>query len=118
MRSRHRAALALLLVASVSCASVGTGDPLVVRTEDVLSNSLTIYDHAMQFHFLNSTRESVSEYQAFEAVRMKFPTAWKALYDSLQTYKASRTTAGANAVQNYLQALQTLVDGVRPFIGE
>lgn len=116
MKHRHRVLLALLVIAAVSCASVGTGDPVVVRAEDLLSNSLPIYDQAMALHYANSTKETPSEYRAFEAMRTGFPTAWKALYDSLQSYKANRTTAGATTVQNYLDALTTLVNGVKPFL--
>lgn len=116
MKHRHRVILALLVIAAVSCASVGTGDPLVVRTEDVLSNSLTIYDHAMAYHYAHSTSESPKTYATFERMRVGFPTAWRGVFNALQTYKANKTTTNANQLNALLLALQTLVTDVQPLI--
>lgn len=117
MRKQHRFALALLLVLSVSCASVGTGDPVVVRAEDMLTNSLTIYDSAMQYHYSHSTTETPAVYQTFEKFRVNFQPAWRSLYNSVQAYKGNRTAAGANTVTSYLEDLRMLVETVQPYLG-
>jgi len=116
-RQRFRVPLVALLILSAACATVGTGDPVVVKAEDVLSNSLTTYQAAMSYHFANSTKESPAVYKTFEAVRLNFPEGWKNLYDTLQAYKANRTTAGADRVNALLTALQNLVRSVAPLIG-
>jgi hypothetical protein len=112
---RHRALAAFLLVA-VACASVGAGDPVVVRAEDVLTNSLTVYSQAMDFHFKHSTQESPAIYKTFEAFRVKFPVAWNALDQAKRTYKKDKST-GSSTVEAAISALVALLSTVQPLIG-
>ncbi len=98
----------------IGCATVGTGDPVLVKAEDVLSSSLSVYDAAMRYHFANSTKEKPAVYQTFERVRTGFPTAWKALYDGTREYKTTRDTGKLNALTG---AVQKMLDDVTPLIG-
>lgn len=116
MNRRRQAALAVLLVLTVACASVGAGDPVVVRAEDVLTNSLTTYSAAMNFHFANSTKESPAVYKTFENFRVKFPTAWTALDNAKRAYQANKVTGHAS-LDAALSALSALVATVTPLIG-
>ena len=108
---------ALVLIAFMSaCASTGAGDPVVVRAEDTLSNSLTVYTTAMDWHFKNSTTESPAVYRAFESFRVKFPVAWAALDTAKREYQRSKAGGSAN-VDATLNALSALVAGITPMIG-
>ena len=109
--NQQRRAVAIAAVVLISllvsgCASVGSGDKIVVRAEDVQVNSLSFYDTAMQWHFANSTKESPQLYKAFEIFRTKFPPAWKTLSTAIQTYKSGKTgdLAGALATVDELLA--------------
>ncbi len=82
-------ATAVLLVA-VACASVGGGDPVVVRTEDYLTNSLSFYDAAMKVHEQFSTKEAITTYRLIEGSKKPFEDAWHALSDGLAKYKIDR----------------------------
>jgi hypothetical protein len=95
------------LFLAVSCASVGTGDPTLVRAEDLLSNSLAIYDGAMRYHFANSTKETPQVYRIMESVRTGFPPAWKALYDGTRAYK---TSPASTDLAKLMAAIQTMLD--------
>jgi hypothetical protein len=96
-----------LLSLSAACASVGTSDPTLVRAEDVLSNSLSVWDQAMKWHFANSTHESPQVYQVFEKVRINFPLAWKALYDGTIAY---RTNPDRDKLEALITAVRSLLD--------
>lgn len=103
------AALAAILVLSlVSCAHTGNGDPLTVKTEDVLTNSLSVYEGLMEYHFANSTKESNATYNAIEAIRVKFPVAWQAVADAKALYKA-KAVGSADQLTNALEVLRGLV---------
>lgn len=88
MRTKwSRSAILLLVSLSAACASVGQSDPLLVRAEDLLKNSLAIYDATMSFHYKFSTHESPAVYRVLEAARINFPQAWKALFDGAAAYR-------------------------------
>ncbi len=111
---RHRALAAVLLLA-VACASVGKGDPVVVRTQDFIVNSLTIYEGVICWHdgcpekgiTGHSRTETPAIYKAIEAARLKFPKAWQALKDGLETYKLDRNQ---DKIQALINAVQTILD--------
>lgn len=84
-------ALALLVILAPACASIGTGDPLIVRTQDVLTHSLTAYEAAMTAHYALSTSESPEVYESLEALRVKFPPLWRGLNGALKTYTSAKT---------------------------
>ncbi len=104
-----------LLVLSIACASVGTGDPLVVRAEDLLSNSRVVYDAAMAFHFAQSTTETPQVYAAFEAFRSKFPSAWDALDKAKRGYQANKL-AGTASLDAAVAAITSLLESVAPLV--
>ena len=118
MKTRLRIAVAapLLLILLVACATVGVGDPVVVKAEDTLSNSLTVYTTAMDWHFKHSTTESPSVYKAFEDFRVKFPIFWTALDTAKRSYQRDKS-AGAAPVDAALNALSVLVAGITPLVG-
>jgi len=118
MRSRPtRKALVGVLLLAAACAHVGpTADPAVVRAEDMLTNSLTIYTAAMNFHFANSTKESVSTYRTFEDFRSRFPIAWQAVDMAKRSYQADKRK-GTAALVAAMNALSILVSSVSPLIG-
>lgn len=81
----------IALVLSSGCASVGTGDPLLVRAEDALTNSLTVYEAAMEWHFRHSKEEAPAVYKAFELIRTEFPPAWRALDAATKAYATTKS---------------------------
>jgi hypothetical protein len=89
----------ILALTLAACATVGTGDPVVVKAEDVQVNSLSFFDTAMSFHYANSAKESPALYRAFETFRIKFPPAWRTLSAAIPAYKAGKGGDLANAVQ-------------------
>lgn len=83
--------LVLIAGLSVSCATLTPGsDPVVVRAQDVLVDSLAVYDSAMRLHYQVSTQEPPAVYAALERVRPVFPKAWRGLNASLEAYKAAK----------------------------
>lgn len=114
-RTKSLCAILLLLSLSAACATVGTGDPAVVKAEDALSNGLTFYTTAMDYHFKNSTTESPAVYKAFEAFRVQFPVAWTALDNAKREYQRNRAL-GTAAIDARLSALSTLIAGITPLI--
>lgn len=107
-------ALLLTLIAAVlsgACASVGTGRPEVVKAEDVLTNSLSFYETAMQYHFANSTSESPAVYRAMETFRVKFKPAWNTLDTAIRDYKAGKPSDVSSAV-SLLRAIVTDLQAV------
>jgi hypothetical protein len=98
----------LILALVASCASVGTGDKLVVRAEDTLANSLSTYDALMTAHQTNSKNESPATYRAIEDVRVKFPGAWRAVNEAKKSYQAG-IKGGADTLSAALDALDALV---------
>lgn len=115
MKNRTRStALLLILALAVACASVGSGDPLVVRTEDFLSNGLAVYDNAMAYHFAHSTTESPQVYKAFETARVNFPPAWQAVKDGLAAYKVNKN---AGQLEGLLSAAQSILNSITPYVG-
>ena len=117
MRPLRRFTLGLALLffglGPIGCASVGTGDPVVVKGEDVLVNSLTFYDTATDWHMANSTRESVALYKAFEAFRKEFPKVWGTAKAALAVYKASRTEDHKFEWTKALDKVQQLVTDIK-----
>ena len=99
LRSAPLALVVVLALLSASCATVGTGDPAVVRAEDVQVNSLSFFDSAMQWHYANSAKESPALYRAFEKFRKEFPPAWKTLSTAIPAYKAGKGGDLSNALQ-------------------
>ena len=113
---RHRASLAAFLLVAVACATVGTGDPVVVRAEDVLTNSLTVYSQAMEFHRHHSTQESPAVYKTFEQFRVRFPAAWTALDNAKREYKKDKSL-GTSKIEAGIRALTELLSAIQPLIG-
>lgn len=111
-----REKLFVLLFAALltSCATITPGsDPLVVRTQDVLTNSLAIYDAAMKTHYAVSTQEPMAVYRATEEVRHSFPKAWRGLDASLAGYKATKEKDPVKLRASVLSFL-TEVEGLGP----
>ncbi len=80
----------LFAVLLTSCATITPGsDPVVVRAQDVLTNSLSVYEAAMKTHYAISTQEPPAVYHATEQVRVVFPKAWRGLRAAIDAYKAS-----------------------------
>lgn len=83
---------ALLLMATVSCATFAPGsDPVVVRAQDVLNNSIVLYDATMRFHYAHSQQEPPEVYAALEKLRPAFPKAWRGFQAAVVAYQASQT---------------------------
>lgn len=114
MKHRQRLLAALLLI-SVACASVGTGDPVVVKTEDFLTNSLSIFDNAMAWHRMHSTTETAQVYKAFENARVRFPPAWQAVKDGLAAYKVNKNQGQMEGILAYAQSI---LQSIAPYVGK
>lgn len=104
----------ILVVLAVACASVGGGDPVVVRAEDFLVNSLSVYDSAMKWHEQHSTQESPAAYKALEQARVNFPPAWQAAKNGVASYKINKDKA---QLDRLLAAVQTILDSIAPLVG-
>jgi hypothetical protein len=113
---RRKHALAVVLLLAVACASVGSGDPIVVRAEDVLSNSLVVYSQAMDFHFHHSKEESPAVYKTFEQFRVRFPVAWSALDGAKRSYQKDKKL-GTNTIEAAIRAVTDLLTVIQPLIG-
>lgn len=84
--------LVVMVLVSSSCALIRPGDdPVVVRTQDVISNSFDAWDAAMDLHAANSTRESPQVYAAAEKIRTGFPPLHRALRNALKGYQGATT---------------------------
>ena len=92
-RFSWRLAAMLCVVALVTgCALIRPGDdPIVVRTQDVISNSFDAWDSAMDVHAAASASESPAVYKAMEQLRTKFPASHRAVRDALKAYQAAKT---------------------------
>jgi hypothetical protein len=88
----------------------------VVRAEDVLTNSLTVYSQAMEFHSRHSTQESPAVYKAFEQFRVRFPAAWTALDNAKRAYKKDKNLGTSN-IEAGIKALTELLAAIQPLIG-
>ena len=96
---RITAALAVACMLSISCASPGTGDPIVVKAQDVLVNSLAVYDQAMDYHFKHSQSEPKVVYDAMEYGRKAIPQGWRLLQKAIDTYKLTRDSSAVDAAK-------------------
>ena len=103
---------AALWFALSGCAAVGNGDPIIVRAEDTLSNSLRVYDETMKLHFANSRDESPDTYRTLERFRTDFPTAWQTLFDAVRLY---RSTRDSGQLTREIDRLRALMDDVTTF---
>ena len=76
---------------TAGCASVGKSDPVLVRAEDVETNSLHLYNAVIvQYHMSHSKEESPEVYAALEKIRVLFPPAWRSLHRAIPAYKSVR----------------------------
>lgn len=102
------ALLAVLLVAG--CATIGSGRPDVVRAEDTLVNSLTVYEAVMELHYAVSAHEPPEVYAAVEDVRKTFPPAYRVAKSAVRAYKAGRSKDFGTALDELEDALDKLRD--------
>lgn len=102
-------AFALLpLLVTLGCASVGTGRVDVVRAEDTLVNSLTVYEAVMELHYAVSVHETPDIYAAVEDVRVTFPKAYRVAKSAVRAYKAGRAKDFGTALDELEDALDKL----------
>ncbi len=113
MRQLRAPTVLLLLLVAAGCASLGGSDPLIVRSEDLLTNSLSVYATAITWHDTpgNSKTESKEVYKALEQVRVRFPSAWQALKDGVATYKRTKDKSTLEAL---IEALKTILRTIPP----
>lgn len=113
-------ALFLVVGLLTGCAAIRPGDDaLVVRTQDVIDNSFTAWDAAMDIHAEHSTSESPAVYRAAEKVRTKFPPAHRALRDALHVYQAASVKDAArlrNTVLAFLDDIEALAEPGSKFV--
>jgi len=105
------ACLALLgvILISTGCATITPGsDPIIVKTEDVLVNSLSAYETAMSLHYAASERETPDVYRAAELIRSTFPPAWRGLRAVKESYRLAKTKEPAKLREAVLLFLATL----------
>lgn len=110
-RSKRLIPLVVILALVSSCASFGGGRPEVVRAEDVLTNSLTIWGQAMIYHKNHSREESPAVYKVMEASREGFPPAWEALSAATKSYK--RVGGDATTLQKAMAVVEAIVKSLR-----
>lgn len=114
MDPRSKRALPLVVVLALvvaSCASFGGGRPEVVRAEDILTNSLSVWGAAMIYHKNHSREESPAVYRVMEAAREGFPPAWEALSAATKSYK--RVGGDATALQKGAAAVEAIIKSLR-----
>lgn len=96
------------------CASFGQSDPALVRAEDLLVNSLQVYEVTMRFHYASGATKSPAAHEALETIRVKFPKAWRALWEATDAYKHGKGGDFAAAmadVQALIREMVALVGG-------
>lgn len=114
MKTRRILPVLVLLAILTACATLAPGsDPIVVRVEDVLVDSLAVYDSTMRLHYQVSTQEPPAVYAALERVRPVFPKAWRGLDASLQAYKAA-TVKDPEKLRGATLAFLDEVEGLGP----
>ena len=106
-RSKRLLPLVVVLALVSACASFGGGRPEVVRAEDVLTNSLTIWGQAMIYHKNHSREESPAVYKVLEGAREGFPPAWEALFAATKSYK--RVGGDATTLQKAMAAVEAII---------
>lgn len=111
-RAKHTVPLAFLVtfIVVVGCASLGGGRPGVVRAEDVLTNSLSVWGRAMVYHQTHAAEEKPEVYRVLEAARIAFPPAWKALDEAIVAYKKS---GDAVALQRAAAVVEAIVKSLK-----
>jgi len=109
--------LLALVIAIGGCATVTPGSSsVVVRTQDLLTNSLALYEQVMALHVGHSMEEGQDLYKALEVVRKKFPKAHRALKDALTAYGARKDpTALHVAVGSFFGEVEGLAPEGSPF---
>lgn len=121
MRRTLRIGIIPILLLAVACASVGTGDPAVVKAEDWITNSFSTYKAAISWHDApgHSTSESPAVYKLFESARTDFPPAWRAVKSAVDTYKINRAGGlpGKLDVDALIDSAQKILDGLAPYYG-
>lgn len=103
--------LAVVLCVAVlvtGCATVGSGRADVVRAEDTLVNSLTVYEALMELHYAVSAHETPEVYAAVEDVRKTFPQAYRVAKSAVRSYKAGRSKDFGTALDELEDALDKL----------
>lgn len=104
MAKRATAALAVACMLSIACASIGKGDKVVVRAEDALVNSLTVYEEAMAFHEKNSFSEPKPVYDAMEWGKKSIPRTWRVLRAAVALYKQNGDASTVDAAKATLDS--------------
>jgi hypothetical protein len=113
------AALPLLLILAVSCATITSGDPIVVRAEQSVNIAFETVDtflYIEKTHQADLARVSADAHAVAEALRSNAPDAFRKARRLIDVYKANR---GDDAKADMLTALafvQALADEVAPYL--
>lgn len=109
-RGLRLAVVFAVVTLATGCASIGSGRADVVRAEDTLVNSLTVYEAVMELHYAVSAHEPPEVYAAVEEVRKTFPPAYRVAKSAVRAYKAGRSKDFGTALDELEDALDKLRD--------
>jgi hypothetical protein len=113
------AALPILLILAVSCATITSGDPVVVRAEQSVNIAFETVDTFLYIehtHQADLAKVSADAHVVAEALRTNGPEAFRKARRLIDVYKANR---GDDAKADMLTALafvQALASEVQPYL--
>lgn len=109
MRQNRKFIIALFLplfLLSVSCATLDpNANKTVVRTEQALKVSLSVYEQSMEWYTKNFMHLNDGTKEVFLTVNKEFPTVYRSTDSALQLYKANK----ANDLIGQMEQLNKLV---------
>lgn len=121
MKYRLRAALALptLLILAVSCASVTSGDPVVVRAEQSVNLAFETIDTFLWIehnHQADMAKLSADTHQVAEGLRTQGPEAFRKARRLIDAYKGNRTPEGKADMMTAVAFVSALANEIQPYL--
>lgn len=120
MKTRLRAAaLPVLLLLAVSCATITSGDPVVVRAEQSVNIAFETVDtflYVEKTHQADLAKVSADAHRVAEALRSNAPDAFRKARRLIDVYKGARTDENKANFMTALAFVQALADEVAPYL--
>jgi predicted secreted protein len=120
---RFRSLLAALVVLSfvAGCATVTSGDPIVVRAEQSVNIAFDTVDtflYVEKYHRADLEKISADIHKVAESVREKGPDGFRAARRLIDVYKNNRTDENKANLLTALAFVQALANEVSPYLAK